>query len=332
MNKLRRKTILLVLLLIIIGGNPGYSLDRQAAQDAAQDATLNAAQDLWQSIVLSSDTDKIVGLIIDLGSLGKGNQEVVENINNYLMELNNLFISGNMVDYSIVSACITALMELGDSSSYPVLFSVLIADYPEVIAFEAFGALDLISGNLHRFLLGVMETKPSAEKFVALKTGIDGRQLTVSERGQLAELALELSITTAGDDADLIAMRYAAVTALTELGWKRANALAIRHYYRTQADFMQGTVSKDRFIEAILCLGAVGDSDAALALVLQLGLINARTERTGIFDSEITMAIIRALGNIGDNAAFDHLLNASYLSYDEDITSAATEAIARLKW
>jgi len=249
-----------------------------------------------------------------------------------LREMNNAFKAGTPVDYGIVSACIAALMEQGSSSSYSALFSVLTSGYPEIIASEAIGALDVISGNLHLFLLDVIDNNPPQEKFIAFRTGINSQRLTISERGQLAEHALEKSFVYNEEDADLNAMRYASILALTNLEWKRANAQAIRHYYRVQADFMQNRVSKDRLIEAITCLGAVGDSDAALVLVLQLGLINARKERIGTFDPEITMAIINALGNIGDNAAFDNLLFASKLPYNEDIISAAMEAIARLKW
>ena len=249
-----------------------------------------------------------------------------------LKEMNNAFKAGTQVDYGIVSACIAALMEQGNSSSYSALFSVLTSGYPEIIASEAIGALDVIPGNLHLFLLEVIENNPPAEKFIAFRTGINSQRLTVSERGQLAEYALEKSFINNEDDADLAALRYASILVLTNLEWKRASAQAIRHYYRVQADFIQDRISKDRLIEAITCLGAVGDSDAALVLILQLGLINARKERTGAFDPEITMAVINALGNIGDNAAFDNLLFTSNLSYNEDITSAATEAISRLKW
>jgi HEAT repeat protein len=127
-------------------------------------------------------------------------------------------------------------------------------------------------------------------------------------------------------------MRYAAINALTSLRWTRANSMAIMNYYRVLADYQDSIVSKARLIEAVECLGAVGNSEAALVLGLQLGLINARTARTGIFDDEITLAIVQALGRIGDNAAFDHLLFTSNLSYSEIIKSAATDAINRLKW
>lgn len=251
-----------------------------------------------------------------------------------LVELNNTYRSETLsnFNYAMVSECIAVLMEQGDSSSYPALFSVLTSGYPEIIESEAIGALDIIPGNLHTFLLGVIENNPPNEKFVAFRTGINSQKLSVSERGQLAEHALEKSFLFTENDADMTALRYMSILALTNLEWKRASALVIRHYYRVRADYLQNKAPKDRFIDAIVCMGAVGDSDAAIILGLQLGLINARKERNGDFDPEITIAIINALGNIGDSAAFDNLLFASNLPYDDYITSAAVEAISRLKW
>jgi len=271
-------------------------------------------------------------IMITLGILGKGNRSIIDNLNNHLNEMNFLFLSGETIDYSLLSANILAIMELGDSSSYPVLFNVLTAGYPEVIVSEAAGALDLIDGNLKEFLFNIIELNPPEEKFIAFRTGINSVRLSNFERGQLAELALEIGLTAVEDNVDLTAMRYSAVWALTSLRWTRANTLVIRHYYRVLADYINGTVAKTRLIEAITCLGAVGNSEAALVLGLQLGLINSRTESTGAFDADITLAIIQALGNIGANAVFEHLLYASNLSYNENIRAAAREAMGRLRW
>ncbi|MCL2441429.1 MAG: hypothetical protein FWD14_06780 [Treponema sp.] len=287
---------------------------------------------LWRQFLSSSNADTMAEILITLGTLGKGNKQVIDNLNNHLMGMNLLFRSGSAVNYTVVSACISAIMELGDSSSYPALFSVLYAGYPEVIASEAQGALEIIPGNFYQFLLNVIQNNPPDEKFAAFRAGMNSERLSLSERGQLAERALEQSLNDTGNNIDLTAMRYSAVLYLNHFRWTRANALVIRHYYRVQSDFLQDNASKERFIEAIACLGAVGDSDAALVLGLQLGLINARTESTGAFDPDITMAIVRALGNIGFHAAFDHLLSVSNLSYPEDIQIAAREAVDRLKW
>jgi len=293
---------------------------------------INDVDVLWEIFLQNPDTSTAVDILIKLGRLGKGKRHIIDNLNNYLMGINLLFKSGSAVNYIVVSACISALMELGDSSSYPALFSVLYAGYPEVIASEANGALDVIPGNLHQFLLNVILNNPSDEKFAAFRTAVNSERLSISERGLLAERALEKSLEDDGNDLDLTVMRYAAVNALTRFRWTRANTLAVRHYYRVQSDYHQNIVPKQRFIEAIACLGAVGNSDAALVLGLQLGLINARTETTGAFDPDITMAIVRALGNIGFHAAFDHLMSVSNLPYPDDIVAAAGEAINRLKW
>jgi hypothetical protein len=327
-----RKISILIILVLLAPGIFAYSPALQSYIQSFSEDDIHNFEDLWNFFLEHPNPEVKAGILVTLGSLGKGNQNIIDSVNNYLMELNLLYSLGMNVDYALVSAGITAVMELNDSSSYPVLFSVLCTGYPEVITYEVYGALDLIDGNLKQFLAGVIEKNPPEEKLIAFKAGINSERLSISERGQLMELALELAITAIDENAYLEAMRYAAVLSLASLRWTRANALAIRHYYRVQADYAQGIVPKARLIEAIACLGAVGNSDAALVLGLQLGLINARTNSSGIFDPEITLAIVRALGLIGDNAAFDHLLYASNLSYDDNITAAAREAIGRLKW
>jgi len=287
---------------------------------------------LWKIFLENTDSKTGVDILIRLGTLGKGNRSIIDNLNSYLMGKNLLFKSGEAVNYTLVSACITAIMDLGDSSSYPALFSVLYVGYPEVIASEAQGALEVIPGNLYQFLVNIISSNPSEEKFAAFRMGANSDSLNVSQRGQLAELALEQGLNADDDNIDMTVMRYSAVILLTQLRWTRANALAIKHFYRVQNDYLQNTVPKERYIEAIACLGAVGNSDAAFILGLQLGLINVKTERTGSFDADITMAVVQALGNIGFNAAFDQLLYVGNLSYPEEIQTAAREAVARLKW
>ena len=292
----------------------------------------NILDNLWVLAINYPDPAVRGEIIIDLSSLGKGKSNTTEKLNNYLSEIIKSYLAGEQVDYSIVSACITAIMQLGDSSSYRVLFSVICSGFPEVIAYESYGALEMIPGNLSRFLISIIENNPTNEKYAAFRIVMNSKKLSVSEKGQLAEIALSQSLIAGENNADLSVMRYDAVQMLTYLRWTRASALAIRHYYMAQADYNQNIIPKERFLEAIACLGAVGNSDAALWLGLQLGLINTRTETTGSFDAEITMAIVQSLGLIGDNAAFNHLSYVTNLPYTEGIIAEAKAAIARLKW
>jgi len=292
----------------------------------------STADDFWRVFIANPDSASSGDILITLGIVGRGNRSIIDNLNNYLTGRNLLFKSGFDVNYSVISACILAIMELGDSSSYHALFSAYTAGYPEVISSEAYGAMEVIPGNLQQFLLNIIWNNQPEEKLAAFRAAVNSARLSVSELGQIAEIALEQALAAAEDNINLNVMRYAAVHTLTGLRWTRASALAIRHYYRVQADYLQNKVSKDRFIEAIDCLGATGNSQAALVLGLQLGLINARMESSGTYDSEVTLAIVKALGHIGDNAAFDHLLYIGNLSYGEHIQDAAREAIESLRW
>jgi hypothetical protein len=293
--------------------------------------TLNG---LWNMFLEYPDSEIKAEIIIALGTIGKNNRTLIDNINSYLMEINKLFVIGETVDYSLVSACITALMELGDSSSYPVLFSIINSGYPEVISSEASGALTIIPGNLTQFLLDIINNNPADEKFVAFRVVMNSDRFSIPDRGRLAEAALTQGLLALSDedDADLAAMSYAAILTLTQLRWTRASTLAIRHFYRVQSDFIANTVSKERFLEAIAALGAVGNSDAALVLGFQLDLINLRMQTTGVFDPEITLEVVQALGLIGDNAVFEKLQTVVNLQYTDDIIAAAKEAIDRLRW
>jgi hypothetical protein len=291
---------------------------------------------LWKVFLAYRDSLTRVEVLGALARLGTGNGQLVEDLNQFLANQNNLFRSGMTPDYPTLSACLSSLAVLGDGSSFPVLFSAMIAGYPDSISQEASRALASIRGDYKQYLVEVIRKNPPAEKLTAFRVGNSNANFSGSERGDLAQAALEVSLglfpgNTEGEAA-ISSLRYAAVQVLTELKWTRATSLAIRHYYRVQQDYGNGLASKVQFSEAIACLGAMESSEAAQVLALQLGFINSQMERINEFDEVLTLAIVRALGEIGDKVAFDHLLYISYLTYPESIQTAAREALNRLKW
>jgi len=315
----------------------------QILENAASDHSLSdslgefyeyALQQAIENFESNENDPNMVNILIAIGRLGRGNRAIIENINDFLLQKDLLYKSGERVNYALISAGIAAVMEFGDSSSYPVLFEIISGGYPEIITLEAYGAFELLPQNYTDFLFGVIEKNRPEEKLIALRIGINSEKLILSERAQLAELALEQSLIahTNEDGIFLTDLRYEAAQALIPLRWARASPLAVRHYYRVQEDFQRNAALKDRFLEAIELLGSVGNSDAALPLILRLGLINTQMERTRRFDADITLAIVQALGLIGDRSAYYQLFYIGNLSYSENIIAAAKEAIARLKW
>jgi hypothetical protein len=303
-----------------------------AAQGAGAAGYAESADTLWTVFTVYRDSLIRTAVLGSLARLGKGNPRMVVNLNEFLAGQNNLYRSRMTVDFSTLEACIAALASLGDPSSYPVLFSALILGYPNNIAREAEIALGEIQGDYRQFLIDVIRRNPPAEKLAAFNAGINNPRFGSAEKGEIAEAALDEGLSSPSGDGAVSALRYAAVKALTAMRWTKAAGLAIRHFYRVQTDYQAGAVARDRLIEAIDCLGAMRSPEAAEVLVLQLGYINAQTERKGDYDADLTLAVIRALGEIGDKAAFDNLLYVSYLSYAEQIQAAAKDALNLLRW
>ena len=313
-----------------------YRLVAAAVREVGSSENVQSASALWRIFTAFRDTGIRVAALKSLSALGKGDGQTVDNLNQFLANQNKLQRSGVEVDLDTVYACVEALGVLADGSSYGPLFTAMTSSYPDRVSLRAAESLHLLKGDYKRFLVDAIRRNPPQEKLVAYRAGMANDAFSVAERGELSETALgvALSLLNAGSaDASVLAeLRYAAVLELTELRWVRSAADAVKHFYIVQTDYGNGSATKERFIESIVLLGSVSSSESAQALSLQLGLINADMERSSAFDREILLAVIDALGSLGDKVAFDYLLYIGYLDYPEDIKAAAREALNRLTW
>ena len=289
---------------------------------------------LWTLFQVFHDPYSRIEILEALAVLGKGNAEFIESINEFVMEQNNYYrrysnLSAGM-DYSVLRAGIDTLGALGDDSSFPVLFSAMTAGYPQVVTGNILQALESIDGDFKEYLIEIIHKSSFAEKTAAFRIGAYNDKLQPTEVGELAQATLEISLENSGPTE--LSLRYDAIAVLTKLKWSPAAPLAIKNYYQVQTDYSGGAVQKERLLEAIACLGVMSSTDAAQALALQLGYANSRTEKTGVYDEAVILAIINALGELADKAAFDNLLYVGYLNYPASIQTAAREALNRLKW
>ncbi|HCC38318.1 MAG TPA: hypothetical protein DEQ14_12345 [Treponema sp.] len=307
-----------------------------AARGAGQAGYRGSIDNLWGVFLRYNDLLVREEVLNALGELGRGNGMVCAHLNQYLAEQNRLSRSRQNTDQFAVSACIKTLVKLGDSSSFAPLFGALIADYPTAVRSEAHAALNALPGDYRRFLDDVIRNNTPSEKLAAFLAGTGNRRFSPAEQGRFAETAMEEVLrynpVSTDEKASIAALGYQAALTLTRLRWSQASDLVVRYFYRIQSEFHYGGIPKERFVEAVNCLGAMGTSEAAESAALLLGLINAQTEKTGLYDEDITLALVIALGTIGDKAAFDHLSYISYLPYTDAVKNAAKESIDHLKW
>ncbi|MDR2303546.1 MAG: HEAT repeat domain-containing protein [Treponema sp.] len=327
----------------MLGNDPDMiAVAVEAARGLGKNGNGASAELLWNLFASYHDRLTRTEAMKSLGLLAGGNARVIDNINHFLMEQTRLYRSsksfeaGTELDAAAIQASIETLGVLGSISSFAPLFEALNAGYPLVITGKAQDAIDSLQENIKSQLLDIIKNGLPSEKLSAFRLVSGRSSLSDTEQGELAEAALNAGLSampgSAEEETALSTLRYEAVPVLTRLQWAGASPAAIRHFYRVQADYQNGAAPQERFLEAISCLSVMGTPEAVQALVLQLGSLNSHIERDGEYDEAVALAVIKALGTIGDKSAFDYLLYISYLSYSEQVQTAAREALNQLRW
>ncbi|MDR1447030.1 MAG: HEAT repeat domain-containing protein [Treponema sp.] len=327
----------------MLGNDPDMiTVAVEAARGLGKNGNDASVEPLWDLFTSYRDRLTRTEALKSLQLLAGENAQVIGNINRFLTEQTRLYRSskgfeaGTELDAAVVQESIETLGALGSASSFVPLFEALNAGYPPVITKKAQEAIGSLRGNTASQLLDIIETSLPSEKLSAFRLASGRSGFSDIEQGELAEAALNAGLNAmpggAEEETALSTLRYEAVPVLTRLQWAGASPVVIKHFYRVQADYQNGAASQQHLLEAIGCLSAMGTPEAVQSLVLQLGSLNSHVERDGEYDEAVALAVIKALGTIGDKSAFDYLLYISYLSYGEPVQTAAREALNQLRW
>jgi len=291
---------------------------------------------VWKLFDTDNDTGVRISCLNALGTLAQGDEEIITYMNLWLQNQNTVFQTGRVPDVYVISAAVRALGELGNQSSFPVLFTTMTVGYTDDISRSARENLFLLDGELKDSMIGILKEGDLAEKKPALEMSLETDRLREKDKGEIAQFAMDVGLHTAAVDnpSRQIArdLRYIAARALAERKWASATDLAIEHFDTVLLEYDRGLTDKRRVVEAIDCLGAMGTHEAAVRLTQYLVLLNSYTERLQEFDNIIVLAVVENLGGLGDKSAFDDLLYAQYLSYSSEIKKAARDALENLKW
>jgi len=291
---------------------------------------------VWKLFETDRETGVRISCLNALGTLARGDEEIIEYLNVWLGQENTIFRTGKVPDVYVISAAVRALGELGDRSSFPGLFTTMTVGYTDDISRSAREGLFRLGGELKDNMIGILKESDLEEKKLALQMSMETDRLDDNAKAEIAQFAMDVGLHTAAVDnpSRQIArdIRYVAAVALKERKWSSATDLAIEHFDTVLLEYDRGLTDKRRVVEAIDCLGAMETHEAAIRLTQYLVLLNAYTERQQEFDNIIVLAVVKNLGLLGDKTAFDDLLYAQYLSYSSEIKNAAREALENLRW
>lgn len=290
---------------------------------------------LWQLFEVDDDTAVRVAVLQSLSRIGAGNAQIISELNRWVSSRNTLFLTGEKPNYQVLSQAVTTLGELGDPSSFPILFTTMDLQFSDTITERAEAALHDIDAEFKDLIIQVIEKNVIREKLAALNMALETDDLNNDEKGEVAERALKVGLETSSPDAtektQLREIRFTSIRALTERSWSRATPLIIRHFDITVMEYDRDIIRKDSFLEAIAALGAMATHEAAVRLNLYLDLLNTYKEQDKQVDEQIILAVIRNLGKLGDKVATDNLLYVGYLNYSQTVRNSARESLGNLR-
>ena len=293
------------------------------------------------------DKNKVPSFLIDLFPLY--NSEII--INSILNTIANLQINDSKInillkDYGLsllenpqekaMGLLVSTMEQIDDSTFFPVLFKYAASsNIPESVRNQS---ESVISGFVERYktdMVSIIENGSLSEKHLALKIVLNNEKNSDFLRAEIAEKALQVSIINIGDTnqkKELIDFQLSAIRELRRVGWTRSTDLVVSFFNFARSEYENESLTEDDYIEIISCVEELATSKASSILSDYLAYFNSQTEQ-GISCSEsVVLAVINALGNLGNKTAFDNLLYVGYLSYSEEIIEASRVALAGLKF
>ncbi len=269
--------------------------------------------------------------------LAKGQKDYISFLNNWFTDSLSASLSGTPTDVKTLTACAVALGRIADASSFQSLFKGATSSLDSSIVGASGTALNAISDSYTDNILAIIAQKHLKEAYTAFSFAMKKDSLPAAEKGRIAEASFAFGIevlpsVTENNSVVLPALIRESMEQLTALKWSQASPLVVKYFYQKQSDYKNEKANVEVLVPVIQCMGAMGTTDAAQALSIFLGLLNSDTEQKKTYNEQLMLAVIQAVGDLGDKSAFDYLLYVGYLDYPETVKKASRDALARLQW
>ena len=238
----------------------------------------------------------------------------------------------------VVKAAVRTLGEIGDSRSFSVLFTARRQqkwpeygkDIDEAIALLADKSLPQViavirEGNVKNGIRPLFDVLIKNEK------------ISASFKSEIAENVLSETIYIANNASSItretVSLQVDALDVIVQNKWTRSAPAVLSFFDLAEREYKAGVMTDGEFVKAINAAAEIAPVDASSRLASYLAALNRQTEKSGAKVSEtIALALIGALGRIGNKSSFDTLLYVTYVNYPEPVIAAARDALARLKW
>lgn len=254
-------------------------------------------------------------------------EKVVALVNEYLR---------TAAENETTKTAVAAAGAIGDSATFGIIYAAWKTGRWPSLAAETAAALIKLSERSIADAVQAISVADVRETYAFFTLLTGGEKKSPNFRAEIAENALSKAIYTtedlSGSMEDTVSLQTAAVKVIAESHWVRAAQLVIRYFSLAREEYEANVLRESLFTDVIVCMSQLASPDTAQALSAYLADLNRHAESNDMPAKPVVLAVISALGALGDKTAFDNLLYVTYLPYPQDVIAAARSALAKLKW
>ena len=252
----------------------------------------------------------------------------------------------NENEENVLEEAIITIGKIGDNESLSIIYNIWVSKiwdkYHEAID-DALVSLSRDSFGDAIRILSSSKIEDSAHYFKILKKS---DKISENSLCQIAENALLIAINNVenmsakSEDSEkaFIGFQLDTQEVLTEHKWSHAASAINRNLLLAKKAYAKGTMGEKDFVRLIKSSVQIPSHDLAQNLTDMLSECNRKVENASS-DAKVEMpaksvvlALITALGELGDKTAFDTLLSVTYLSYPLEVVDEAKKSLQSLNW
>lgn len=258
----------------------------------------------------------------------------------FTITLNEIMLGDDIIsaNKNFVKTVINTLGIIGNSNSFDILYNLLNNNTWSYYVNDIENALGPIAQKSSKNVIDLIKKGSIADCRRIFDLIQKNEKNSQFFKAEVAENVLAQTIyivgTTSFDDKELVSLQLDSIRVLTKYKWTRAARTMVAFFDIAVSEYEAKQMSHTEFIEVIKGVSVIVPIDAVSICSNCLVGMNKKKE-SGKFsesDEKVVLALISALGAIGDKAAFDSLLAVTYYNYSDNVITAARNALARLKW
>ena len=253
------------------------------------------------------------------------------------VELLNSFLSDDFQNFSqdFYKNLISASGEIGNEQTFKILFEKYRDDSYKSFKSELKEAIVKLSDNSVKDITDIISSGNLSDLRFIFETIVQNEKKTQVFRSQIAENILSASIYITEDNSslnELILLQVEVMKFLAESKWTRGSDTILKFYNLAKNEYTNGIMNTSDFCIVIKAVSETVPIKAVSLFSDYLIELNRQKENDADVQEEIVLALISALGAIGDKNAFDSLLSVTYYDYSDEVINKARSALAGLKW